>query len=390
MMMEKAAKGANRQMTERRNAEVERRLAERLRSGGGRMTFAAFMQLCLYEPGVGYYQREETKLGKEGDFYTSAHVGGVMGACIASRLAVEAERTAERGERIAILEWGGGDGRLAASVLDELRHAHPELYERISFFGAEGSAYHRRLQQERLAEHMERVEGIVPPDDERIVRALEERPVLLFANELLDAFPVHVFERRDGDWREVYVELDETAPDFAVRETLGNAADEAAHAWIRNHPLEAAAEGQRIEIGMAGLRWLAWLGSRMRRGFALFSDYGDRSAELYGPHRLRGTLLAYRRHTASSDVLHAPGTQDLTAHVNFEWCAEQAAMSGFEDIRVAAQKQFLIEQGVLQRLQNHAGLDPFSPEARSNRAIRQLLLSDGMSELFKVMTMAKR
>ncbi|HZG76967.1 MAG TPA: SAM-dependent methyltransferase, partial [Paenibacillus sp.] len=110
---------------------------------------------------------------------------------------------------------------------------------------------------------------------------------------------------------------------------------------------------------------------------------------LFGPHRMNGTLLAYRRHSAGENWFDAPGEQDLTAHVNFEWCAAVAAEAGFVDIAVQSQKTFLVEQGILTKLTNHDGADPFSPEARANRAIRQLLLSDGMSELFKVMTMTK-
>ncbi|HZG55898.1 class I SAM-dependent methyltransferase [Paenibacillus sp.] len=373
-------------MTEVRNRAVEAAVARRLRERGGRMTFAAYMQLCLYEPGIGYYQRGETKLGKAGDFYTSAHIGNVMGGCIASRLDAAARRTAPAGERIAIVEWGGGDGRLACAVLDELRQAFPDTYARMAFLAVEGSPHHRRLQRERLASHAERIAGVCDPGDAQVERTLREETTLLFANELLDAFPVHRIVRLGGEWYEIYVERDEASG--ALREAVGPIEDEAVAERLTSARIEAA-EGQRLEVGLAGLRWLERLGATMRRGFALLADYGDVSAELYGPHRMAGTLLTYRGHTASDDALQRPGAQDITAHVNFEWCAEAAEAAGFADVRVVTQKQFLVDEGVLNKLQNHAGRDPFSPEARANRAIRQLLISDGMSELFKVMTMEK-
>ena len=373
-------------MAETKARPLDRAIEERLRDGGGRMTFAAYMELCLYHPEGGYYQKSVPKLGKEGDFYTSAHVGRAMGACVAAQLHAAAEKTAAPEEEIVICEWGGGDGRLAEAVLDELRETYPDTYRRAVFLAVEGSPYHRELQRRRLAAHAERLAGVVPPDDEAAERLPRSAPTLLFANELLDAFPVHRLVRREGAWRELYVERG--ARKGTLVETEGEPSEERLAAWLRAHGPNAA-EGQRIEVGLAALDWIAGLGTRLARGFALFADYGDVSEELFGPHRMNGTLAAYRKHTASDDAFLAPGEQDLTAHVNFEWVAKAAEEAGFRRLSLRTQKQFLVDNGILQRLQNHDGRDPFSPAARENRAIRQLLLSDGMSELFKVLTMEK-
>ncbi|WP_238392583.1 class I SAM-dependent methyltransferase [Paenibacillus antri] len=373
-------------MAERRNRAVEEALAERLRLQGGRMTFADYMELCLYLPEAGYYQRSEPKLGKNGDFYTSAHIGSFMGGCIAASLDAAARRLTPDGGDVAIVEWGGGDGRLAEAVLSELRDVYPETYARVRFLGAEGSPYHRALQRERLRGHEEKIEGIVEPDDDIVERAFRDSTTLIFANELLDAFPVRRLVRARGEWMELYVEGDPAAG--TLREAPGPIGDARLAAWLAAHPVRGK-EGQRIEVGLAGLEWLSALGRRLRRGFVLLADYGDVSAELYAPHRMTGTLLAYRKHAADEAWFREPGEQDLTAHVNFEWCAAVAGEAGFGEIGVTTQKSFLVEHGILNKLRNHDGADPFSPEARANRAIRQLLLSDGMSELFKVMTMWK-
>lgn len=350
------------------------------------MTFADYMDICLYWPEAGYYQRSEPKLGKDGDFYTSAHVGAFMGGCIAARLDAAARRLSRAGETIHLVEFGGGDGRMAEAVLNELRSAYPDTYARLRFYGAEGSPYHRALQFDRLRSHGGAVQFIAEPDDDRIEKALRESTALVFANELLDAFPAHRLIRKRGEWMELYVEGDPT--DGTLRETSGPIRDERLAAWLGAHPVDGR-EGQRIEANLAGLDWIAALGRKLRRGFVLLADYGDVSAELYAPHRMNGTLLAYHKHTAGEDWFRAPGEQDLTTHVNFEWCASAAAAAGFVDVDIQTQKTFLVEQGILNKLQSHDGSNPFSPEARANRAIRQLLLSDGMSELFKVMTMAK-
>jgi len=351
------------------------------------MTFAAYMELCLYHPEGGYYQKSVPKLGKEGDFYTSAHVGRAMGACVAAQLHAAARKIAPPEEEIVVCEWGGGDGRLAEAVLDELRDMYPDTYRRAVFLAVEGSPYHRELQRWRLAAHAKRIAGVVPPDDEAAERLPKTAPTLLFANELLDAFPVHRVVRRGGAWRELYVERGPRAGTLVAAE--GELSAERLAAWLSAHGPNAAEEGQRIEVGLAALDWIAGLGARLVRGFALFADYGDVSEELFGPHRMNGTLAAYRKHTASDDPFLAPGEQDLTAHVNFEWVAMAAEEAGFQHVAIRTQKQFLVDNGILQRLRSHDGRDPFSPAARENRAIRQLLLSDGMSELFKVLTMEK-
>jgi SAM-dependent MidA family methyltransferase len=118
-------------------------------------------------------------------------------------------------------------------------------------------------------------------------------------------------------------------------------------------------------------------------------DYGDRSGELYAEHRMNGTLLCYRDHRAYDDPYAFPGEQDITSHVNFDACIRTGEQTGITDWTYKSQKQFLVDAGILDRLANTATLDPFSQAARNNRMIRQLLLSDGMSELFKVLVQYK-
>jgi len=365
--------------------DIREAIASRIREAGGRIPFRDYMELCLYHPS-GYYQNRRQKLGKEGDFYTSAHVGRAMGQAIATCLSA-ASRTFGGDRPVAIVEWGGGDGRLAEAVLDELAASETEWYRRLRFLAVENSPLHREAQRERLtAKHAGRLLGVVADDDPLVDRTLADCVTLLYANELLDAFPVHKLRRARGGWEEVYVEADDRPPGF--RETTGPVlpapAALLARYGIRGRP------GQEIEIGADGLEWIRRLGAKLRAGFALFADYGDASAELYAEHRMNGTLATYRDHRIGDDPYRDPGERDITAHVNFEWCADAAAEAGFDEVRFVTQKRFLVDNGTLVRLQNHAELDPFSPAARSNRAIRQLLLSDGMSELFKVLTMYKR
>lgn len=114
-------------------------------------------------------------------------------------------------------------------------------------------------------------------------------------------------------------------------------------------------------------------------------DYGDVSDELFAAYRMRGTLMCYHHHRANDNPYESPGEQDITAHVNFSELIYAARNLGFREIQYMTQKQFLIEAGIMDLLQEHSNRDPFSPEAKKNRSIRQLLMSDQMSELFKVL-----
>lgn len=118
-------------------------------------------------------------------------------------------------------------------------------------------------------------------------------------------------------------------------------------------------------------------------------DYGDVREELYAPHRMNGTFLCYRKHQAYDLPLLYPGEQDMTSHVNFSTLIDAGRECGLNQFQLMTQKQFLVENGLLNRLQPHDAADPFSPAAKRNRAIRQLLISDQMSELFKVLIQKK-
>jgi SAM-dependent MidA family methyltransferase len=118
-------------------------------------------------------------------------------------------------------------------------------------------------------------------------------------------------------------------------------------------------------------------------------DYGAEEDELYAAHRMRGTLMCYRQHHAYDNPFIHVGEQDITSHVNFTACIDAASSAGFTGSKLQTQRDFLVEQGILEKLQAHFDLNPFGEAAKKNRAIRQLLLSDQMSELFKVLILIK-
>ncbi|UQZ87033.1 hypothetical protein SK3146_06326 [Paenibacillus konkukensis] len=364
--------------------QLVKAIRERIgRSADQAIRFRDYMQMCLYEPECGYYSSDRVKIGRSGDFYTSASIGGLIGETLADYIA---SQTAVRdaGGAATITEWGGGNGRLARQLLDRLEAAYPDFYAGITYISIEKSPVHLAMQQEELSGHRDRVRWMT---EQEWLNGAPWNGAFIISNELVDAMPVHRIQALQGRLMELYVEWDEGRDRFAekpLREAEKPVADylAAQGAVLR--------EGQLAEVNLDGSRWIAEAGSALGSGQIITIDYGDAAEELYAPHRMKGTFLCYRRHAASDDPYAAPGETDMTAHVNFTALIEAGERSGLRLKEYKTQKQFLVDNGILHKLQNTLNPDPFSPEAKRNRAIRQLLLSDQMSELFKVLVQEKR
>jgi SAM-dependent MidA family methyltransferase len=338
------------------------------------------MTMCLYHPEHGYYRSGATRLGREGDFYTSAYIGDIMGEQLAERLAgLASEHFSEQGH-VEVLDWGGGAGRLSRQMLD--------AWTRLGGAGGrfrltliDGDPEHRRHAAEHLAEHIDAGRARVFSMEQAHAEIWRDRQVIVVANELLDAFPVHrVVQNRGGLW-EWGVSWDGVRHRFVPCRMTPT--DPRLQQWLSGQRVRLA-EGQTTEIGLQAGEWTASLASRFERAVLVLIDYGDSTAELTGSHRMDGTLLCYEGHRAHNDPYRNPGAQDLTAHVDFDLMRQFATEAGWRELDYGTQKRFLVDSGVLAKLTNHHIADPFHPVVRRNRAIRQLLLSDGMSELFKV------
>ncbi|MEK3882525.1 SAM-dependent methyltransferase [Paenibacillus sp. PL2-23] len=344
--------------------------------------FRKYMEACLYDSEFGYYRTGAARVGKGGDFYTSSAIGDIMGRLLAGC----AHRYSQlHGQSISIVEWGAGTGVLSAQIAAFCR----EL---------DAKPWHRQLLIENHSGHaaaakaaMMALELSEPPfvlntdalSSFGIRQWLNERPALLIANELLDAFPVSRIQRKDGQLVELGVAI---LPDGSFVYSRMPLSDPRLAHWLKRDGVELR-EGQITEVCPGVNDWLAQLGNWCAGSTVRIAilDYGHAAPEYAGEHRMEGTLMTYARHQGGDQPFDRPGQRDITAHVAFDFvkaCAEEA---GFQAIYYDTQKRFLMDQGVLELLVEHDGRDPFSVGARRNRAVRQLLLSDGMSESFKVM-----
>lgn len=348
----------------------------------GAIPFDEYMDICLYDPQHGYYIGESVRVGKEGDFYTSSNLGSLMGEMIVNDLFLNRKSWFTPADTLVFVEWGGGLGRLAQHMLDHMQEHHPSMYDTVRYICIESSAAHRQQQQQQLKQHAAKVQWLTA--DEWFGQMDELAMNVVVSNELLDAFPVKRAVYSASGWHEIYVGWDEIQQRFIEMRFPVEKGSRLDH-YLKSKSIQWQ-PGQIVEVNLQAMDWMKQIGDRLsNRGCVVTIDYGDAEERLYAPERVQGTLMCYYRHQAHDDPYIHPGEQDMTAHVNFSdmiRCGEQAGLTGSE---LMTQKEYLLKAGILNELQDHTSVDPFHPAARRNRFIRQLLLSDGMGDTFKVL-----
>jgi len=334
------------------------------------------MQLCLYHPDFGYYMQDRERTGVRGDYFTSPDLHPIF-ARLAARQAMEIWEVMGRPAPFAWVEMGPGRGWFARDFLNWVRATRPEFSGALDYIAVEPGPRQRARLAENLKE--DQLESQV-----RLLANLEElQPITgcFFSNELVDAFPVAVVTRAGGRLREIYV----SAEGEDLREKPGVISNpEIAAAVARYaHDLE---EGQRVEVSRRAAQWIRAVSEKLMRGFVITIDYGDLAERLFTSDRPRGTLLAYRGHTASEDFYSAPGEQDLTAHVNFSALIDAGKSAGLAFTGFMTQERFLMALG--ERNQFADLYDAGQSEAEKLQArlkLKRLINPEGMGSVFKVL-----
>lgn len=307
-----------------------------------------------------YYARDATPFGRGGDFTTAPEISQAFGEVLGAWCAVTWDRIG-RPDPIILAEAGPGRGTLMADALRGVGQAAPAFRAAARVHLVEASlplraAQARALQGEVVAWH----------DD---LATLPPGPLLLLANEFLDALPIRQFIRRGGAWRERHV------ADGAFVELPAAAAP----------PLpEAAPDGAVKEVSEPALGIVRALAGRVaaQGGAALLLDYGP-SLPGFGD-----TLQAVRAHETGLDPLAEPGSRDLTAHVDFPALAQAARGAGAAVFGPLPQGLFLQRLGLMRRAAMLAQARPrLAGEILSGA--ERLVAAEGMGRLFKALALCE-
>jgi len=358
--------------------QLSHSLSTRIRSSfdeDGMMPFSRYMEMVLYEPGLGYYSAGLHKLGESGDFVTAPELGSLFAACLAGQV----EEIAGLLGSYDLLEVGAGTGKLAA---DLLRHLPTDkLPER--YLVLERSADLRQVQQAYI-------QASVPDLADR-VHWLDRPPAdrwqgVLIANEVLDALTVERFRIGENGIEQLCVSAKNGRFGWS-----GRTASEKLQQAVTHLTVASGCEmrtGYRSEINLQLAEWLDTVSRQMARGLALFIDYGYPRAEYYSPQRTDGTVMCHYRHRAHDDVFFWPGLQDITAWVDFTALAEAADRAGLEVEGYTSQAMFLIGCGLDELLSARAPLAGEDTTALGAQA-RELTLPGLMGEKFQVMGLGR-
>ncbi len=365
-------------MTADQKPELVSFIQQQIDASGG-MTFADFMQQALYHPEYGYYTAARQRIGKQGDFFTSSSVHSCFGRLIARQLVQMWQLLGQ--DDFIVAEQGAGEGHLCLDILDALAEEAPEFYSRLEYRLVEISADNRRRQRELLDRHVDsgRVSWCVLTD-------LQGMKGCFVSNELIDAFPVHLIEKRGGQLQEVYVVSD--GENFV--EELRSLSTPVIEDYFRQVNIEPI-EGNRCEVNLAAVGWMEQVATVLDHGFVLTIDYGYLAEELYAPYRHAGTLLCYHQHQTNEDPYQQVGCQDITAHVDFSTLQNVGKQHGLDILYFGQQYQFLMGLGFLELLINMERLETDPKKAQALRMnLKTLILpEEGMGESFKVLIQGK-
>ena len=329
----------------------------------GRITFAQFMQACLYSPRGGFYSTRGNRISTH--FGTSPTSHPVFGTLLARQLEQMWHLLGDP-PVFHVIEVGSGDGALAQSIVQACWRMAPRLAQVLYYVAADYEPRWLPSPDHTFDWDNETEDGMfpatasaegaqfnVPPSPHRRDAFLEVQRVqteglrafrnvvgCILCNELIDNFPVHRFAIQGGRVKEVFV----TLAGGHLTEVLDEPSSPRIEERLTSLGLSLT-EGYRGEVNLAMEDWTGQLAKALDRGFILTIDYGHLATDLYSPQNNQGTLVCYHRHIVSSDPYQHIGQQDITCQVDFTSLMRLGDRHDLATVGYTLQRQFLTNLG---------------------------------------------
>jgi SAM-dependent MidA family methyltransferase len=355
---------------------LRQRIEQEIRQHGP-IPFSRYMELCLYDPELGYYSRSAEQFGRAGDFYTSSDIHAVFGRLLARQFN-EMWQALDSPDRIEVVELGSGRGLFAQDALGWAENKFPDFFRALRYVLVETSQVLRARISETLKGHIASEKAELTNCYPRGGSA-RETPTIVFANEFFDALPVEILSAKGS------VRIDTCAGRF-IETWVPSSLEELE--FLDRHSIHPEPD-ERVEAPVAAQHFMHRIATSVQSGFLIAIDYGyTREEQLAGRHR--GTLKALRQHSISANPYEAPGEQDITADVNFTALAEAAEKHGMQTHKLVTQSQFLMGIGEANQF-----ADAFEecrlPQERAKVALqlKHLVTPAGMGESFHVLIASK-
>ena len=314
------------------------------------------MEQALYHPEHGYYSTDRVAIGRSGDYFTNVSVGPLFGQLLALQF-FEIWQRIGKPDNFSIVEQGAHHGEFARDVLEFVRRQFPEFFSAIRYVVVERFP---KLQQ-RQSQTLESL-----GDQVRLRKSLDELEPFVgihFSNELLDAMPINLRDKRIGLERDQFYFVDATIDKVPNRSQLD---------------------------------WVASVADKLNRGFVIAVDYGFAAAEF------RETVQIRARHKLLDSPFQEIGNADITAHLNWTDIAGAAEKNGLCVVGFTDQYHFLT--GILAELgrggspeppataspaRTDWGQWPLPVDSKSQRQLQTLLHPEMLGRSFQVLTLAK-
>jgi SAM-dependent MidA family methyltransferase len=357
----------------------------------GRVTFAQFMQACLYSPHGGFYSSRGNRISTH--FGTSPTSHPVFGALLARQLEQMWHLLGDP-PVFHVLEVGSGDGALAQAIVHACWRMAPRLAQVLYYVAADYEPRWLPSPDHPFDWDNGTGDGMSPGRRDALLgvqrvktdglRAFRNVVGCILCNELIDNFPVHRFAIQGGRVKEVFV----TSAGGHLTEVLDEPSSPRIEERLTSLGLSLP-EGYRGEVNLAMEDWTGQLATALDRGFILTIDYGQLATDLYAPQNHQGTLVCYHRHVVSSDPYQHLGHQDITCQVDFTSLMRLGDRHGLATVGYTLQRQFLTNLGFsscLEALQTQ-GLST-ARTALSRMAMMALVDPEEYGD-FKVLAQAK-
>jgi SAM-dependent MidA family methyltransferase len=361
---------------------LQQKIIRRIKSEGP-ITFKTFMEMALYEPELGYYTSQKTRIGRSGDFYTSSHLHPAFGMMIGKQIE-EMWEIMDRPSAFQIVEMGSGAGYLCKDILEYYRGLgiggqglEREIIKNLQYIIVELNPLMRENQKNLLSEFSDKVRWISSIKELSAIRGC------FLSNELLDAFSVHIIEMND-EIKEIFVSTDNEK----LIEIKGAASTSGITDYLKEFSI-GLEKGHRTEINLEIEKWLGEIDRALTEGFILTIDYGYSSEDYYSEDRNRGTMLCYHEHQVTEDPYQNIGEQDITTHVNFSSVKKWGDELGINTIGFCPQGTFLVSLGIDEVIAEIHKIHKNSDYPFEVARIKKLILPGTMGETHKVIIQYK-
>jgi SAM-dependent MidA family methyltransferase len=312
-----------------------------------KITFAEYMNLCLYDSEFGYYNSDKIIIGNQGDFFTSASLSSDFGELLAIQLE-EFWQVLGKPSNFKLVEMGAGNGNLALAIINYILNHYPDFSSNLEYIIIEKSQTLKLTQQQLLLDNFPNRISIKWKDwnsipDDSIIGCF-------FSNELIDAIPVHLIRYSQKKLEEIY--LTENNNQLVIKY------DSLSTKNISNYfkmigidfQGEIYPDNYQTEVNLQAIDWLKQVFTKLKQGYLLTIDYGYTAKKYYHPQRSQGTLKCYYQHHHHDNPYVNIGSQDMTSHVNFTALEKYGDFLGLNNLKYTKQALFLMSLGLGDRL----------------------------------------